>query len=132
MIINKARGQLKVGHVNNVHALPMENLFNNIECTIFRQHAYYLGKSNELISLNMAWIFLGMLGSNSDFYPPQISLLVGNTLYGLHDDLQFEMDPQRYFEYNLLAHCIYPKWRIFVQSIKKALKKLCKQLYDDA
>ena len=69
-------------------------------------------------SLWIWYAFFGTARSNNDINVLQKNSLVRNFLSGEYDDISFDVDSRRYSKYYLLAHGIYPKWSIFVQSIK--------------
>ena len=75
----------------------------------------------EAIADQSLWIwhaFFETTRSNNDINVLQRSYLVENFLYGEYNDMSFDVNFWRYSKYYLLADDIYPKWSIFVQSIK--------------
>ena len=109
-------------------------LFGSIDCMHYQWkncpvawNGQYLDKDGnisiilEAIVDQSLWIwhvFFGTAGSNNDLNVLQRSLLVKEILFREYDDISFDVNYRRYSKYYLLADGIYPKWSIFVQSIK--------------
>jgi hypothetical protein len=58
------------------------------------------------------------MGTKNDINVLDHSPLVANVLKGHGQDMSFEVNGHRYPHYYLLADGIYPKWTIFVQTIR--------------
>ena len=109
-------------------------MFGSISCMHYQWNncpvswnGQYLNKDGnmsiilEAIAHQYNWIwhaFFEIAGSNNDINVLQKNLLVRNFLWKEYDDISFEVNSRRYSKYYLLADHIYPKWSIFVQSIK--------------
>ena len=63
-------------------------------------------------------VFFGTTGANNDINVLQIGPLVRIFLFREYDDISFDINSRLYSKYYLLADDLYPKWSIFVQSIK--------------